>query len=149
MRRSLLHPNQKVCSYYLTNYSSCRIFIHGNTNHRGEILQWVQVSEEDAIPPILCIYKCTCFRGLCWCISVGNNILPVEIPPSRYQMRSRKRRGSSTLFCTEFCRLWTSPSSIGGGFVVGKYVCMEGRVRAALLFIKAYAASLMKNIAVN
>jgi hypothetical protein len=64
-------------------------------------------------------------------------------------MRSRKRRGSSTLFCTEFCRLWTSPSSIGGGFVVGKYVCLEVRVRAVLLFIKAYAASLMKNIAIN
>ncbi len=49
-------------------------------------------------------------------------------------------------FCTEFSRLSTSPSSIGGGFVKGKCVCMEERVRAALLFIKA---SLMKNIAIN
>jgi hypothetical protein len=56
-------------------------------------------------------------------------------------MRSRKRRGSSTLFCAEFSRLSTSPSSVGGGFVVGKYVCLEVRVRAALLFIKAFLAS--------
>ena len=89
----------------------------------------------------------TCFHGLCWCISVGNNIcvpnscLLVEIPPSQYKMKSRKRRGSSTLFCTEFCRLSTSPSSIGGGFVEGKNVCMEVRVRAAFLFIKASLAS--------
>ena len=35
MRRSLLHPNQKICRYYLRNCSSCRIFNHGNTIHRG------------------------------------------------------------------------------------------------------------------
>ena len=33
MRRSLLHPNQKICRYYLTSCSSCRIFNHGNTIH--------------------------------------------------------------------------------------------------------------------
>ncbi len=33
MRRSLLHPNQNICRYYFTNYSSCRIFNHGNTIH--------------------------------------------------------------------------------------------------------------------
>ena len=90
----------------------------------------------------------TCVRGLCRCICDGSNIcvpsscLIVEISPSRYQMRSRKRRGSSsTLFCTEFCRLSKGPSSIGGGFVEGNYVRMKVRVRATLLFIKDSLAS--------
>ena len=58
MRRSLLHPNQKICRYYFTNCSSCGIFNHGNTLHtgcrslpsrRGGRLAWGHISSRQSI----------------------------------------------------------------------------------------------------